>query len=215
MKKSLQQGLNKLQKFGNLILDKTRLLLNKNVVTQKLSNLVTKAGNAIKAAGKKIQQGINALQKKGILGLLKDLMGRIFSMAVTAGKAVAGIPIVGPVLAVAAIAAAIGGGMALYNKFKSQPGDDVMSEGGYGKRTLFGPEGAIRLNDKDTVVAGTDLFGKSKTSKNTANTDNSALVAEMQAIKSILQQILTKEGAVMIDGNKVGSTLALASYKTQ
>jgi hypothetical protein len=35
--------------------------------------------------------------------------------------------------------------------------DDMMSEGGYGKRTLFAPEGAIRLNDNDTVIAGTDL----------------------------------------------------------
>jgi hypothetical protein len=38
-------------------------------------------------------------------------------------------------------------------------GDDVMSPG-YGKRTLFGPEGAIALNNKDTVIAGTDLFKK-------------------------------------------------------
>jgi len=38
-------------------------------------------------------------------------------------------------------------------------GDDVMSPG-YGKRTLFGPEGAIQLNNKDTVIAGTDLFKK-------------------------------------------------------
>jgi hypothetical protein len=37
----------------------------------------------------------------------------------------------------------------------------------------------------------------------------------MQAIKSILQSILSKEGGVFIDGNKVGSTLALTSYKTQ
>jgi hypothetical protein len=29
---------------------------------------------------------------------------------------------------------------------------------GYGSRTLFGPEGAIQLNNKDTVIAGTDLF---------------------------------------------------------
>jgi len=31
---------------------------------------------------------------------------------------------------------------------------------GYGSRTLFGPEGAIQLNNKDTVIAGTDLFKK-------------------------------------------------------
>lgn len=43
-------------------------------------------------------------------------------------------------------------------------GDDVLSPGGsssgYGNRTLFGPEGAIQLNDKDTVIAGTKLFNQ-------------------------------------------------------
>ena len=34
------------------------------------------------------------------------------------------------------------------------------SGGGYGKRTLMGPEGAIALNNKDTVIAGTNLFPK-------------------------------------------------------
>jgi|688.fasta_scaffold77884_3 hypothetical protein len=213
---TLEKAGNAIKKFGNKLLDGTKKLLFKNVATQKLSNMVTMAGNAIKRIGMGIQKGLNALQQKGILGVLKDLMGRIFSMAVTAGKAVAGIPFVGPVLAAAAIASAIAGGMMLYNKFKSQPGDDVMSEGGYGKRTLFGPEGAIRLNDKDTVIAGTDLFGKRKSSASTTSSnDNSALVAEMQAIKNVLQAILSKEGGVFIDGNKVGSTLALASYKTQ
>jgi len=42
--------------------------------------------------------------------------------------------------------------------------DDMFSPGGnisgYGKRTLFGPEGIIQLNNKDTVIAGTDLFKK-------------------------------------------------------
>lgn len=30
---------------------------------------------------------------------------------------------------------------------------------GYGKRVLTGPEGSIQLNNKDTVIAGTNLFG--------------------------------------------------------
>tara|TARA_R110001592_G_scaffold167346_1_gene402777 strand:- start:9578 stop:13129 length:3552 start_codon:yes stop_codon:yes gene_type:complete len=31
-------------------------------------------------------------------------------------------------------------------------------KGGFGSRTMFGPEGAISFNNKDTIVAGTDLF---------------------------------------------------------
>jgi len=46
----------------------------------------------------------------------------------------------------------------------SKKGNDIMSPGesggGYGKRTLMGPEGTIQLNDKDTVIAGTNLFDK-------------------------------------------------------
>jgi hypothetical protein len=62
-------------------------------------------------------------------------------------------------LAGLAIAGAVTAG--LYSMVK---GDDVLSPGGsgsgYGKRTLFGPEGAIQLNDKDTVIAATDPFKK-------------------------------------------------------
>jgi len=41
-------------------------------------------------------------------------------------------------------------------------GDDLVSMPGYGDRVLSGPEGSIALNNKDTVVAGTDLFGGSQ-----------------------------------------------------
>jgi len=66
-------------------------------------------------------------------------------------------------IGIAAIGAAIIAGVAIMNSAQSQA-DDLLSEGdgtgGYGKRTLLGPEGAIALNNKDTIVAGTNLFGK-------------------------------------------------------
>jgi hypothetical protein len=62
----------------------------------------------------------------------------------------------GPI-GIALVAGIIATGLASLALFS---GDDVMSAPpGYGKRTLFGPEGAIQLNDKDTVIAGTNLFG--------------------------------------------------------
>lgn len=58
----------------------------------------------------------------------------------------------------------LGAGAAIWGMISSFKADDMMSpgesSGGYGKRTLFGPEGAIQLNDKDTVIAGTNLFDK-------------------------------------------------------
>jgi hypothetical protein len=64
-------------------------------------------------------------------------------------------------LGIAAAAAVTSAGFGLLSGIKA---DDMLSPGGsgsgYGKRTLFGPEGAIQLNDKDTVIAGTNLFDK-------------------------------------------------------
>jgi hypothetical protein len=67
-----------------------------------------------------------------------------------------------PGLVLAGVATA---GMISLATSSSKKGDDVMSPGqsggGYGSRTLLGPEGAIQLNNKDTVIAGTNLFDKS------------------------------------------------------
>ena len=54
------------------------------------------------------------------------------------------------------ILGAVAGGIAGALIAKFSKGDYVMS--GYGKRTLLLPEGAIALNNKDTVIAGTNLF---------------------------------------------------------
>ena len=65
-----------------------------------------------------------------------------------------------------AIASVIGMmSMLTQGQSKAKQGNDIMSPGtgggGYGSRTLFGPEGAIQLNNKDTVIAGTNLFDNS------------------------------------------------------
>ena len=39
-------------------------------------------------------------------------------------------------------------------------GDDVTSQGGYGKRQLYEEGQLTLLNDRDTLVAGTNLFSK-------------------------------------------------------
>ena len=52
---------------------------------------------------------------------------------------------------------AIAGGLAAAVVAKFSKGDDVVS-GGYGTRVLSTPEGSIALNNKDTIIAGTDLM---------------------------------------------------------
>ena len=69
-------------------------------------------------------------------------------------------PGVGPLLA----AAAIGIGMGVLGTIAAQDMSDGIipstNNSGFGDRIMYGPEGAISFNNKDTIVAGTDLFAK-------------------------------------------------------
>jgi len=89
---------------------------------------------------------------------VKDKASATISIIKGAWSSLGVIPFVGAGLAIAAIA----GGIA-YLMSSSSKANDMVSPGGggggYGSRTLFGPEGAIQLNNKDTVIAGTNLFG--------------------------------------------------------
>ena len=111
----------------------------------------------------------------------------------------------------------------------SMYGDDIISPSqggsGYGKRTLFGPEGAIKLNNNDTIVAGTDLKigndvispGNSTEVKEVSSPSINLgpLVEQMNSMNATLNAILNKEGTVTLDGTKVGTALTVGSYKLQ
>ena len=96
-------------------------------------------------------------QKRALVeskGLAKVVGRAIFGVI----SSLSTIPVVGWALGLVA-AATIAGMASKYMK-----ANDMVSPGGggsgYGSRTLFGPEGAIALNNKDTVIAGTNLFQK-------------------------------------------------------
>jgi len=136
-----------------------------------------------------------------------------------------------------AVAAAIAG----YAAIKSLTADDMVSPSGYGKRkgygkrTLLAPEGAIQLNDKDTVIAGTNLGGGTQQSSGQSSGSGSGqssggssvnmapLVAELQAIKTLLNTVLNKEGTISINGTTVATAIypdiqrmsRLKDFKTQ
>lgn len=97
---------------------------------------------------------------------------------------------------------------------KGKKGNDVLSPGdnsGYGKRTLFGPEGAIQLNDKDTVLAGTKMFdNKSNTvaSRNIiespiASSNNNMIGALIQEFRGVRADMQAGKIGVYMDGSKV------------
>lgn len=156
--------------------------------------------NILKAAGL-------ALDKTKAIFAKREAGQSLASAALGAIKSVVQTPIIGPLLAAAAAAGVYALGKSYLTK-----GDDVVSPG-YGKRTLMAPEGAIALNDKDTVIAGTDLGGGG--GGRSTGIDIGPLVAEMQNVKAILQQILAKEGSVYIDSTKAGTAFAVGASKLQ
>jgi len=120
-------------------------------------------------------------------GLLKQVGTAVFSV-------ISSLSALGPIgVGLGLVAAAGVASMAA----KYLKGDDIMSPGagsGYGTRTLMGPEGAIALNNKDTVIAGTDLFNSNNTSPTPMTTpvnqnQNSSLeVSQLKAENAAIKQ---------------------------
>jgi len=150
-----------------------------------------------------------AVGKASILTRIKSLPGLLIDVgkwALKAAGAVAGVPYIGPILAFSAAAAAVAGGMALYNKFK---GSDVFSPaqggGGYGKRTLLAPEGAIELNNNDNVVATTNDISFKKGDDVKSMAGKAMEIKPAGSIKS-----KTEKTSISIDYNAIGAAVAAA-----
>ena len=173
------------QQKGHWVADKAQwvALQAKKVAGWAAEKAAIIANNAVKAAG-----------------FLKD----VGIAAMRAISSLASIPVVGIGLGIAAAATVAG----LAAKYMND-GIQGPVKNGY-SRTMYGPEGAISFNDKDTIIAGTDLGGSG--GGNSGGSNNSA---ELGRIASLLEQLLNKEGGVYIDGNKVGGTIALTNYQQQ
>ena len=211
----IAQGVGIVKNIGKLSLQnfyqKISLGLNNAIAALKLRQLAT----SIKEIA--VQTILTAKSK---LTFLVDIGRFVANAAISLFK-------INPILGIVGGLAATAAGFALYNKFK---GDDVVS-GGYGKRTLLAPEGAIQLNDKDTVIAGTDLGGGTSSQSGGGTSSQSGggsvnmapLVAELQAIKTLLNTVLTKEGTININGTTVATAIypdiqrmsRLKDFKTQ
>ena len=118
-------------------------------------------------------------------------------------------------IGLAAATGVAGGLLSLISSANSQIADDMVQPG-YGKRTILSPEGSIRLNDSDTIIAGTNLEGKGKSqaaAPSAVSMDMGPLVQEMAAVKNLLGQLLAKDTNVYMDSTKVGEALRVSAVK--
>jgi hypothetical protein len=167
------------------------------------SNVITAAGIILEK-----KKAMVAKQEAGA-----DIVGGAFKMA--SGLGPIGIAIVAGI-----IGAGIGA-LAMYtanDMVAPAPGGS-----GYGKRTLLGPEGAIQLNDKDTVIAGTNLFGndvKSEPGKATQMGNKGEIKvktegSDMSAVIAAINNLASRPINVSIDGKKVIEATTGAQPNTQ
>jgi hypothetical protein len=218
------QAVLKLQDFfGNLVAGPVGQLLEMLSQALNLINYILTPIQLLFDFAKLIGEAFGGLLDN--LGVIGTLLKGIASLAIiyaaySAYASLSLIPIVGPVLGGIAAAAIAAAGFAMLN---SKKGDDVMSEGGYGKRTLLAPEGAIKLNDKDTVIAGTDLGGgggvggadKDKGSLGGSSIDITPMVTAINEVKAAVKELMNRPVVINMDSKQVGSSLVQnASYKS-
>lgn len=161
-----------------------------------------------------------------------ELIGGWIDKATTAGSGLA--TVLKEIAAVAAVISAFiwpwqtlaslaiaGIAIAGVEALTSKKGNDIISPGtnsaGYGSRTLFGPEGAIQLNNKDTIVAGTDLNKNTSNSSSSqisnATIDITPMITAINEVRIAVEKLYSKNNGIYMDGKKVGTTLVQGSYK--
>lgn len=238
---SIQDRLNKsVEKLQELFVSLSEPLMP---VLDALSSILKVVGFILKPIGW-IVEGLNQISNLGekigeSFGKMGSVLGYTFKTLIWAAGSLAAmvayamasmVPVIGPILGPIAAAAVLSFTSGLASKVLIA--DDLVSKPGYGKRTLTGPEGAIALNDKDTVIAGTNLFDKkgddiiSEPGKNTTfkseneiksspGVDMSAVIAKLETLTAAVQSFGTKpvQVAVNMDGRKIAE--GLGNHATQ
>jgi len=198
----IAQGYNLIKNVGQYIV--------KNALAAK-EYIMEQGKVGFKAAQVGLEATLTSIKQRGLLITLREAGASIAKAAMGAITSLSSIPVVGWALGLAAAGtvAALG-----YSLLKA---DDAISPG-YGKRTMMSPEGAIQFNDKDTIVAGTNLFGgedQQQTESVSSVINISPLVEEMQGLRAevaSLIQVIKQGGDIYMDTNKVGKALRLGNF---
>ena len=159
------------------------------------------AGKAISVA-----KALFAVEKKEAY---TDVIGGSYKMAAGLGP-----------LGIAAVGGLLGAGLTALAMYTMNDGIISPSSGGsgYGDRMLFGPEGAVSFNNKDTIVAGTDLFKANdmvSAPKGAVQVGGGNSSREIADLKGAIMALAARPVNVSIDGKKVIEATTGAQPNTQ
>ena len=140
------------------------------------------------------------------------------NQAVGAGAKIISAFATNPILAIAGIALAAGTIGFLIGKLAKA--NDILSQGsqssGYGKRILTAPEGTFALNNKDTVIAGTDLFRANDVVSTGAGSINMVNNTEAKKTNRLLTALINRPAPrVQMDSVDVGTVAGMSAFSIQ
>ena len=167
--------------------------------TQKAAEDGTKASILAQTAGIIANIGKKTVELGIQMGILSASLAT--NAAVTFGVGVA-IAVAAATAGYFAIKALTGGGSAAGADQKVQDG---VAPPGRGPFTITDSFGATAITDKGDGIAVSPNINK----------EGGMSDAKLDRIANLLERILSKEGGVYIDGNKVGATVALTNYEQQ
>jgi hypothetical protein len=175
-------------------------------------------GNIIGAIDKTLS-GLGPILK-GIIGLMsilaiKSIRTAIANIYTSIYSGLVGLGPIGILVGAGLVTASLAGMYQAFNK-----ADDIISPGsGYGKRTLLAPEGAIALNDKDTVIAGTKLYGSNNNVERQPekSLQNEETFNILNDIKNLIGNMNKQpiSNTIELDSQKVASITNLRTFKIQ
>ena len=212
--------------FGNLekIIGSIAIGIGTFYTTMKGIKLVQEGLNKATLVYQGIKTFIAGLNSKEEISLGRRIVLGLKEAAAQALKAVAQVTGMSATTLGIAAGIALAAGASAYAFFNSkqssiQQGDDILSSGqnssGYGNRVLLGPEGAISLNNKDTVIAGTNLFRGDDVVSSPAGSVGMGNTARLEMLIERLIDSVERGGTVVLDGKKVGEALVVNSYRMQ
>ena len=158
-------------------------------------------------------------------GTLMKNLGLMWRQVAALAAQAAAFAVANPFTALIGLGVAAAVGAYLYST-----ADDMVSPGGggggYGNRTLMGPEGAIALNNKDTVIAGTNLFPKENESINpnsevskpqqTIVQQPTVIQQDNSKMEKLLERALNRpDPVIQMNGDDLGTAVGKYAYSVQ
>jgi len=201
----ISEGFENISKMINSVMDPTKTLAD---TFKEMGPIASFIATALGAAGIAVATVLlpglasSAVAALAALGPMIATAMAAMSAAIASTLGVGAIPIIAGIAAVAGTIAAV----------TSLSDGIVDSKGGL---VVSGEKGTYKLDENDSIVAGTDI-NKPKKSTSTSSTSSPSIdLSPLMERINVLIDAVKAGGSVYLDGTKVGTAMAMSTYKTQ